>query len=62
MMQDWSPDAMRFMRGAAARCDYRERLAGGLAPPLPRAGDGGGGGGGGGVRADRGAARAAASA
>ena len=27
MMQDWSPDAMRFMRDAASRSDYHKRLA-----------------------------------
>ena len=32
MMQDWSPDAMRFMRDAASRSDYHERLAAHIAP------------------------------
>lgn len=35
MMQDWSPDAMRFMRDAASRSDYHERLAAHIAPYLP---------------------------
>lgn len=35
MMQDWSPDAMRFMRDAASRSDYHKRLAAHIAPHLP---------------------------
>lgn len=35
MMQDWSPDAMRFMHDAASRSDYHERLAAHIAHHLP---------------------------